>query len=143
MIMGLTGDSKSQLLSQLAELVNDISGLPECKNMHGNLVHRIKLLSPLFEELRNGNEEMMIKVEEIKGFELLMVALDYARELLQLVNEGSKLYQIISSMFAASAKYHIFCVCCICKRSLVLDSASFKLKIISSVFTASAKGHWC
>ena len=100
--MGLTGDSKGQLLSQLAELVKEISGLPECKNsckkMHGNLVRRIKLLSPLFEELRDGNEEM-IKIEEINGFELLKVALDSAKELLRSVNEGSKLYQVIFSLF--------------------------------------------
>ncbi|XWS54587.1 hypothetical protein CRYUN_Cryun10bG0101700 [Craigia yunnanensis] len=51
--------------------------------------------------------------------------------------------KIISSVFAASGKDHIFCVCCICKRLLVLDYASFKFKIISSVFAASTKGHWC
>ncbi|XWS71670.1 hypothetical protein CRYUN_Cryun03dG0158400 [Craigia yunnanensis] len=38
-------------------------------------------------------------------------------------------------------KDHIFCVYCICKRSLMLDSASFKLKIISFVFVAYAKDH--
>ncbi|XP_021295512.1 U-box domain-containing protein 14 [Herrania umbratica] len=99
MIMGLTGDSKGELLSQLAELVKEISGLPDCKNsckkMHGNLVRRIKLLTPLFEELRDGNEETMIKIEEIKGFELLKVALGTAKELLQSVNDGSKLYQAL------------------------------------------------
>ncbi|XP_022745556.1 U-box domain-containing protein 14-like [Durio zibethinus] len=99
MIMALTGDSKGRLLSQLAELVKEIAGLPECKNsckkMHGNLVRRIKLLSPLLEELRDGNEEIMIKIEEINGFELLRVALDSAKELLQSVNEGSKLYQAL------------------------------------------------
>ncbi|KAE8672026.1 U-box domain-containing protein 13 [Hibiscus syriacus] len=99
MIMGLTGDSKGQLLSQVAELVKEISGLPEsrnsCKKMHGNLVRRIKLLSPLFEELRDGNEESMIKIEEIKGFELLKAALDSTKELLQSINGGSKLYRAL------------------------------------------------
>lgn len=94
--MELPGDSKGQLLNQLAELVKEISGSSECKNsckkMHGNLVRRIKLLSPLFEELRDGNEEIMTKIEEINGFELLKIALDSAKELLQSVNEGSKLY---------------------------------------------------
>ncbi|KAB2063497.1 hypothetical protein ES319_A10G219800v1 [Gossypium barbadense] len=99
MIMGLTGDSKGQLLCQLAELVKEISGLPECRNSckktHGTLVRRIKLLSPLFEELRDGNEESMVKIEEIKGFELLKSALDSTKKLLQSINEGSKLYQAL------------------------------------------------
>lgn len=100
--MGLSDDPKGQLLSQLAELVKEISGLPECRNsckkMHGTLVRRIKLLSPLFEELRDGNEESMVKIEEIRGFELLKSALDSTKKLLQSINEGSKLYQVILSL---------------------------------------------
>lgn len=101
--MGLTGDSKCQLPIQLSELVKEISGLPECKNsskkMHGNLVRRIKLLSPLFEELRDGDEEIMVKIEEINGFEQLKIALVSAKELLQSVTEGSKLYQVFFFFF--------------------------------------------
>ena len=61
----------AEVLSRLVASVKEVSGLPECKNffkkMHGNLVRRIKLLSPLFEELRDGNEGL--SQEEIKGFE--------------------------------------------------------------------------
>ena len=87
---------KMSVLSQLLAIVREISGLPECrstsKKMYYNLVRRIKLLSPLFEELKDGEEEL--EDSEIQGFESLRVALDSAKELLKLVNEGSKLYQV-------------------------------------------------
>lgn len=87
----------AEVLSRLVGSVKEVSGLPECKNffkkMHGNLVRRIKLLSPLFEELRDGNEGL--SQEEIKGFELLRDALDSSVELLKSTNDGSKLYQCL------------------------------------------------
>ncbi|GAV77194.1 Arm domain-containing protein/U-box domain-containing protein/KAP domain-containing protein [Cephalotus follicularis] len=90
-------DLNDKLLSRLVESVKEISGLPECKNvckkLHGNLARRIKLLSPLFEELREGYEEL--SEEAIKGFELLTIALDSAVVLLKSTNEGSKLYQAL------------------------------------------------
>lgn len=99
--MGLTDDPKGDLVSRLSELVKEISALPECKNifkrMYGNLARRIKLLSPLFEELGDIDKER--GPDEIRGFELLMVALDSAKELLKACNEGSKLYQVFYSLF--------------------------------------------
>ncbi|XP_021897764.1 U-box domain-containing protein 14 [Carica papaya] len=95
--MGLMEDSRGELVSRIAELVKEISRLPECKNickrMHGDLVRRIKLLSSLFEELKDGSEEF--DEEEIRGFEMLKIALDSSKELLQSVNGGSKLYQVL------------------------------------------------
>ncbi|CBI31426.3 unnamed protein product, partial [Vitis vinifera] len=61
--------------------------------MYYNLVRRVKLLSPLFEELKDSEEEL--EDSEIRAFELLRVALDSAMDLLKLVNEGSKLYQAL------------------------------------------------
>ncbi|KAF2295653.1 hypothetical protein GH714_033425 [Hevea brasiliensis] len=88
-------DPKSKMMGRLIDSVKEICGLPECKNicrkMHGNLIRRIKLLSPLFEELRDSNEEL--GEEAINGFELLRIALDSAMGLLKSANEGSKLYQ--------------------------------------------------
>lgn len=82
------------VLSQLAESVRAISELPECqnvcKNMYGNLVRRVKLLSPLFEELKDNGGEL--GEEDVKAFELLRLALDSAKDLLGSVNGGSKLY---------------------------------------------------
>ncbi|KAH7547860.1 hypothetical protein ACOSP7_032884 [Xanthoceras sorbifolium] len=104
--MGLKNQAP-ELLSGLVESVKQISGLAECKNgfkkMHGNLVRRIKLLSPLFEELRDSEEE--IAQQHIKGFEMLRIALDSSFNLLKSVNDGSKLYQVLQRDKIAS-KFH-------------------------------------
>lgn len=90
-------DSKDALVSQLSMAIRDISGYPECRNvskkMYNNLVRRVKLLSPLFEDLKDSEEEL--DGEEVRGFESLKIALDSARELLRSINEGSKLFQVL------------------------------------------------
>ncbi|KAJ6317449.1 hypothetical protein OIU76_013063 [Salix suchowensis] len=95
--MALKEDPSSELMGRLVDSVKEISGLPECKNVfkktHGDLVRRIKLLSPLFEELKDNNEEL--SEEETKGFELLRTVLGSAKELLKSVVEGSKVYQTL------------------------------------------------
>ncbi|XP_058182047.1 U-box domain-containing protein 14 [Rhododendron vialii] len=95
--MGPMDDSKDALVSQLSMAIRDISGYPECRNaskkMYNNLVRRVKLLSPLFEELKDSEEEL--DDEEVRGFESLKIALDSARELLRSINEGSKLFQAL------------------------------------------------
>ncbi|GMP69153.1 hypothetical protein CsSME_00028521 [Camellia sinensis var. sinensis] len=96
--MGPVDDSKNALVSQLVMAIRDVSGFPDCRNaskkMYNNLVRRVKLLSPLFEELKDSEDEL--GAEEIRGFESLKVALDSARELLRSINEGSKLFQVLS-----------------------------------------------
>ncbi|PON36546.1 Beta-catenin [Parasponia andersonii] len=88
-------DSRNSVLSQLVDSVKAISELPECRNVFrkisGDLVRRVKLLSPLFEELRDGDEA--IAEEEMKSLESLRIALDSTMELLNSVNHGSKIYQ--------------------------------------------------
>ncbi|WCJ19271.1 U-box domain-containing protein 14 [Euphorbia peplus] len=100
-------DPNSELMSRLIGSVKEISGLPECRNvykkMHGNLVRRIKLLSPLFEELKDGNCEL--SEDGFIGFEQLKVALDFALQLLKSAYEGSKLYQALQREKLA----HSFC----------------------------------
>ncbi|KAF5947916.1 hypothetical protein HYC85_013873 [Camellia sinensis] len=95
--MGPVDDSKNALVSQLVMAIRDVSGFPDCRNaskkMYNNLVRRVKLLSPLFEELKDSEDEL--GAEEIRGFESLKVALDSARELLRSINEGSKLFQAL------------------------------------------------
>lgn len=95
--MGPMDDSKDALVSQLSMAIRDISGYPECRNaskkMYNNLVRRVKLLSPLFEELKDSEEEL--DDEEVRGFESLKIALDSARELLRSISEGSKLFQAL------------------------------------------------
>lgn len=89
------------VVARLAESIKEISGLPECHNvckrMYGNLVRRVKLLSPLFEELKDSDESL--SDEQVAAFESLRVALDSAKTLLKSVNQGSKLYQVCMSGF--------------------------------------------
>uniref|UniRef100_A0A5B6YR50 RING-type E3 ubiquitin transferase n=1 Tax=Davidia involucrata TaxID=16924 RepID=A0A5B6YR50_DAVIN len=61
--------------------------------MYSNLVRRVKLLNPLFEELKDSEEEL--GGDEVRGFESLRVALGSAKELIRSVNEGSKLFQAL------------------------------------------------
>lgn len=95
--MGPTGeDPRISVLSRLAESVKTISELPECRNafrkIYGNFVRRVKLLSPLFEELRDSDKAL--GVEEVIALESLGEALNSAKELIKSVNQGSKLYQV-------------------------------------------------
>lgn len=81
------------LVSQLVESVRQFSGLPECRNvvryMYGNLVRRVKLLSPLFEELKDSEEQL--DDDDVHGLQSLEIALNLAFELLNSVIEGSKI----------------------------------------------------
>jgi hypothetical protein len=94
--MGPMEDPEDSVLSRLVESVKAISEFPECRNackkMYGSLVRRVKLLSPLFEELRDSEKEL--GEEEVKALESLRIALDSAKDVLGSVNGGSKLYQV-------------------------------------------------
>ena len=101
--MGLTEDHPGKMvLSQLVDSVKAISELPECRNvfrkMYGNFVRRVKLLSPLFEELRDSDKQL--GEEEVEAFESLGEALHSAMELIKSVNQGSKLYQVHTGVFS-------------------------------------------
>jgi hypothetical protein len=94
--MGGSENSKAMVVGHLADSIREISGLPECQNvckkMYGNLIRRVKLLSPLFEELKDCDESL--SDEQLQAFESLRVALDLTMILLKSVNHGSKLYQV-------------------------------------------------
>ncbi|KAL0403505.1 UNVERIFIED_CONTAM: U-box domain-containing protein 14 [Sesamum radiatum] len=87
------------VLSQLSEYVRAISALPDCrtvsKKMYCNLVRRVKLLSPLFEELKDGRAEEELGDEVVRGLDSLRIALDSALQLLKSVHEGSKIFQAL------------------------------------------------
>ncbi|KAI3930115.1 hypothetical protein MKX01_036636 [Papaver californicum] len=85
------------VVNELFEIVREISGFPECKNtskkLYSNLLRRVKLLSPLFEELKDS--EILIDEDEIRGLSSLKLGLEAAKNLLRSVNEGSKLFQAL------------------------------------------------
>ncbi|KAG6402266.1 hypothetical protein SASPL_139143 [Salvia splendens] len=87
------------LVSQLSETATAICVLPECrtvaKRMYGNLVRRVKLLSPLFEELQDGGGGIELGNDVVKGLDSLRIAIDSALELLKSVHEGSKIFQAL------------------------------------------------
>ena len=89
--------STNSVLSQLVDSVRAISELPESRNAFrkpcANLVRRVKLLSPLFEELRDRHDGEAIGEAELRGFESLRVAMDSLTELLNSVIQGSKINQ--------------------------------------------------
>ncbi|KAF9596169.1 hypothetical protein IFM89_007487 [Coptis chinensis] len=91
-------ESSKELVIQLLETVKKFYGFPECRNtskkLYSNLTRRVKLLSPLFEELKDS-DKVISDEDVIKGFEELKAALDSANELLKSVNDGSKLYQAL------------------------------------------------
>lgn len=95
--MGPEEDAKVAILNQLSVVIRDISESAECrcssKRMYNNLVRRVKLLSPLLEELKDSEEE--IGKEEVEGFESLKIALDSARELIRSINDSSKIFQAL------------------------------------------------
>ncbi|KAI3983254.1 hypothetical protein MKX01_013321 [Papaver californicum] len=85
------------VVNELFEIVREISGFPECKNtskkLYSNLLRRVKLLSPMFEELKDS--EILIDEDEIRGLSSLKLGLEAAKNLLRSVNEGSKLFQAL------------------------------------------------
>ncbi|KAK9664303.1 hypothetical protein RND81_14G032100 [Saponaria officinalis] len=92
-------NNHNSVLTQLMSVVKEISDLPDCKNssnkMYSNLVRRIKLLNPLFEELIDSNEEQELSDDQLRGFESLLGSVISAKKLLVWVQESSKLYQAV------------------------------------------------
>ncbi|CAK9159662.1 unnamed protein product [Ilex paraguariensis] len=105
--MGPMDDAKNELVSRLVELIKDISGLPDCRNVskkwYNNLVRRVKLLSPLFDELKDSDEELSDDV--VFGLDQLKIALIKAKDLLRSVNEGSKIFQALQ-MDKIAGRFH-------------------------------------
>ncbi|XXG84797.1 hypothetical protein AAC387_Pa11g0023 [Persea americana] len=91
-------EESKEVLESIVEVVKEVSALPECpvpwKKQYCNLVRRVKLLSPFFEELIDC--ETPLGELEIQALVSLKAALESARDLLRSVNEGSKLYQALN-----------------------------------------------
>ncbi|GAB2276798.1 hypothetical protein Dimus_011513 [Dionaea muscipula] len=96
--MGPFDVPNSRILAKIIEIMREIVNLPECRNtsevMYSDLVRRVKLLEPLFEELIDRDEQAL-GVDVIRSLEGLFVALVSAKELLKWVIESSKIYQAV------------------------------------------------
>lgn len=104
-------EDKGALAQSLIDVVNEISCASDyrcpVKKQYCNLARRLKLLVPMFEEIRESKEP--IPEESLKALLSLKDALGYARELLRFGSEGSKIYLVreYHSFF-----FFFFFICC-------------------------------
>ncbi|KNA11442.1 hypothetical protein SOVF_135140 [Spinacia oleracea] len=105
--------NSNTIITQLIQIIKEISSFSECKNtskrLYSNLVRRVKLLSPLFEELVDKEEDEMevLPVDQVKAFESLLVVLKSAKDLLKWVQDSSKLYQAVQRDKISTEFLHI------------------------------------
>ncbi|KAF5192218.1 U-box domain-containing protein [Thalictrum thalictroides] len=90
-------EESKEVVIELLETLKEFFGFPECKNtskkLYCNLIRRVKLLSPLFEELKDSDK--LIDQQQLLALKSLKIALNSAKNLLHSVNEGSMLYQAL------------------------------------------------
>ena len=87
---------KTGLISKLIDIVNELSAISDyrctVRKPFFNLARRLKLLSPLFEEIRDIKDSL--PDDCYRSLFSLMEALESAKELLQLGSEASKIYLV-------------------------------------------------
>lgn len=90
-------DEKGVLVPSLIDTVNEISTISDyrgtVKKQYCNLARRLKLLTPMFEEIKESKEA--IPEETAKALVSLKEALASAKELLRFGSEGSKIYLVL------------------------------------------------
>ncbi|CAL5386857.1 unnamed protein product [Camellia sinensis] len=90
-------DEKGALVQKLIDIVNEISTISDyrctVKKQYCNLARRLKLLTPMFEEIRDCKEP--VPEESFKALESLKEALESARNLLRIGSEGSRIYLVL------------------------------------------------
>lgn len=91
------GEVPSQSLVQsLIDVVDDIASIGEFRRIHkkesANLARRVKLLAPLFEEIKESKGSLAEDV--INCFTALERALHSAKQVLRLCHDGSKLFVV-------------------------------------------------
>ncbi|KAI3772347.1 hypothetical protein L6452_03531 [Arctium lappa] len=88
---------KGGLIQKLIDIVNEISAISDyrctVKKLFSNLARRLKLLTPLFEEIRDIKEPL--PHDSHQALLSLMEAMESAKELLQIGSEGSKIYLVL------------------------------------------------
>ncbi|KAL5581024.1 hypothetical protein UlMin_013466 [Ulmus minor] len=90
-------EDKGALVQSLIDVVGEVSSISDykftVKKQYCNLARRLKLLTPMFEEIRDSKEEL--PVETGKALVLFRDALQLAKELLRFGSEGSKIYLVL------------------------------------------------
>ncbi|KAK7257805.1 hypothetical protein RIF29_32044 [Crotalaria pallida] len=93
-------EAGTDIAESLIELVNEIAAIsdyrPMLKKQYCNLARRLKLLTPMFEEIRDMDmDKQAIPLETSKALLDFKEALESARELLRFGSEGSKIYMVL------------------------------------------------
>ncbi|KAE9463537.1 hypothetical protein C3L33_04566, partial [Rhododendron williamsianum] len=90
-------DEKGALVQKLIDVVNEISVVSDfrctVKKQYCNLARRLKLLTPMFEEIRDIKEP--VPEESFRALSSLKEALESARDLLRFASDGSKIYMVL------------------------------------------------
>ncbi|XP_022730634.1 U-box domain-containing protein 13-like [Durio zibethinus] len=90
-------EDKGALVQSLIDAVNQIASIGDyrcpVKKEYCNLARRLKLLTPMFEEIRESKEQ--IPEETVKALVSLKESLVSAKELLRFGSEGSKIYLVL------------------------------------------------
>ncbi|KAK6144596.1 hypothetical protein DH2020_021416 [Rehmannia glutinosa] len=91
-------DDKAALSRKLIDIVGEISAISDyrstVKKQYTNLARRLKLLTPMFEEIRDSKDPL--PEESIQALASLASALESAKELLRFGSEGSKIYLVVN-----------------------------------------------
>lgn len=89
----------ASVAEEAAVIISEISTLPESRGplrgFCGDLVRRVRLLSPLLDEIRDGAGDGFPDLVECLG--TVHYALVCARNMLRSVYDDSKIYQVITS----------------------------------------------
>ncbi|KAJ0240354.1 U-box domain-containing protein 13 [Hirschfeldia incana] len=90
-------EEKGAVAQSLIDVVNEISSVSEyrttVKKLCSNLARRLKLLVPMFEEIRESNEP--IDEDTLKTLVSLKEAMSSAKDYLKFCSQGSKIYLVM------------------------------------------------
>lgn len=97
-------EEKGALAQSLIDIVNEIASISDyrctVKRQYCNLARRLKLLTPMFEEIRDSKEA--VPEETVRALVSMKEALDSAKDLLRFGSDGSKIYLVRLRPFSES-----------------------------------------
>lgn len=106
-------EDKTALVQSLIEMVNEIASISDyrcaVKKQYCNLARRLKLLTPMFEEIRDMKEELLPE-NTVKALISFREALESAKELLRFGSETSQIYLVCAFIrFSIISRPYNFC----------------------------------
>ncbi|GAB4860172.1 U-box domain-containing protein 13 [Ancistrocladus abbreviatus] len=90
-------DEKGELLKKVIDTINETAAISDysttVKKQYCNLARRLKLLTPMFEEMKESKEGL--SEETLKALVFFKEGLESAKDLLRFGSEGSKIYLVL------------------------------------------------